>query len=294
MIRRIKNSLVFRLPLVYKKILEQFGLITRKNKTQNHNFNLTILVGKAQLSMLRETLNSIVRNFEEIPAIYIFTDHNLNPETCRKVLSWQQQTLIKIISANECISFHEKDHDLVLFAKKNPMGLKLAAILQIAALGKPLLYCDTDVLWFGDPQNIIKEMLVNDQISLSLSYDFQPAYDNSLIERGNLSILTKPPYFCAGILLYKLTTKTMEENLAKILPLVTKESNHFTEQTIFSYLNKICGGFGMDAHKFQINLKDQYHFLPNKNNPIARHYIGPVRHLFWRDALFMRIGLLKK
>jgi lipopolysaccharide biosynthesis glycosyltransferase len=294
MIRRIKNSLVFRLPLVYKKIIEPFGLSIRKDKTQNQDFNLTILVGKAQLSMLCETLNSIIKNFEDIPSIFIFTDNNLSPEECYKVLNWQQQTSLKVISANECISFHKENHDLVSFAKKNPMGLKLAAILQIAAQGKPVLYCDTDVLWFGDPQLIIKQMLANDQLLLSLSYDFQPAYDQSLVEKGNLSILNNPPYFCAGILLYKLTSKTIEENLARILPLAEKESNHFTEQTIFAYLNKICGGFGLDEQEFQISLKDQYHFLPNKNNPIARHYIGPVRHLFWRDAFFMRIGLLKK
>lgn len=244
--------------------------------------------------MLRETLNSIIKNFRDIPSIFIFTDNNLSPEECYKVLNWQQQTSINIISANDCISFHKENQDLVSFAKMNPMGLKLAAILQTAAQGKPVLYCDTDVLWFGDPKHLINEMLANDQISLSLSYDFQPAYDQALVERGNLSILNSPPYFCAGILLYKLTTKTIEENLARILPLVAKESNHFSEQTIFSYLNKICGGFGMDEQEFQISLKDQYHFFPNKNNPIARHYIGPVRHLFWRDAFFMRIGLLKK
>lgn len=50
MIRRIKNSLVFRLPLVYKKIIEQYSLAIRKNKVQDQDFNLTILeIGRAHV-----------------------------------------------------------------------------------------------------------------------------------------------------------------------------------------------------------------------------------------------------
>jgi len=291
MISKIKNSLAYRLPILYRHLIGMTVAFRKKYpaKAETDTYHLVILTGSTQLNMLNVCLKSIYDNFKQLPHIYIITDQALSAPTCKKAIHWFPESNVTVIDALTCIAYHEKkgNHLIKQFALKNPMGLKLAAILQVVDLGKPALYSDTDVIWYNDPIANLVKFLDIPHFHLALSADFQAAYDNNLIDNCNLTELNKEPYFCAGILFVNKLTEKYYSVIDNLLPAVIQKSNHFSEQTIFALLNKQGGNFCLDKNRFLIELNDRLDFFPLKNKEvIARHYIGPIRHLFWRDTIF--------
>ncbi|MDB4902151.1 MAG: hypothetical protein JWQ63_1432 [Mucilaginibacter sp.] len=293
MLNKIKNSLAYRLPILYNYFIRLTFILEKKYPAikENDTYNLVILCGSAQLNMLNVCLKSIYNNFKQLPHIYVITDQSLSAFACKKAIHWFPENNITVIDALNCLAYHEEkgNHLVKQFALKNPMGLKLAAILQVINLGKPILYSDTDVIWYNDPIADLANFLNIQQFNLALSVDFQAAYDNNLIDNCNLTELNKEPYFCAGILFINKLIEKHYSAIENLLPAVIRKSDHFSEQTIFALLNKQSGNFCLDKNKFIIELNDRLNFFPTKNKEIiARHYIGPVRHLFWRDTIFSR------
>lgn len=291
MFSKIRNSLLFRLPVVYKFLLKNGSkdyYLKKGSAAKEWPVNLVILCGKGNEGMLHETLKSILRTFSSLPMVHVFTDKGLPPQTCRDGLSWFPQDRLQVISKIECLNYHtqKQNKDLIQFAEKNPMGLKMAAILQVADKGEPLLYCDTDVLWHNDPYESVSKILSSES-SMAISYDFQPAYDENLVEKGGLTLLKSAPFYCAGILLLKEFNARFKSELNRLLPIVIEQSNHFSEQTLFAHFQKLDGLSLLDQDKYCIITEDQLETKkPEYNSIFARHYIGPVRHLFWRDAYF--------
>jgi hypothetical protein len=291
-ISKIKNSLAFRLPLFYRLILTGFKFKpAQKTHNSTSEYSIVIICGANQLNMLQVGLKSIYKRFTKLPPVFLFTDLHLNVDECKKAVSWFPDDSITVTGGAVCIDYHRKNQKaaLVSFAEKNPMGLKLAAILQVLDNGKPVLYCDTDVIWYNDAYPVIKQYIESDDFELAMSEDFQPAYDALLIEKAGLQTLTELPFFCAGILLVKKLTAQSMGVLERLLTITAQQSNHFSEQTIFAFLNREGNNIVLDKNKFLLKTDDQFEIKP-KSLPevIARHYIGPVRHLFWRDALWMR------
>jgi hypothetical protein len=294
MLTRIRHSLAFRLPALYKGA---YNLVQGSSKClpekSNWQLNMVLLCGEKNTEYLTQTLRSIYKNFSRLPHIFIFTDSHLTPTKCAAALSWFPSKSLTIISSSDCIQYHmDKGNSLVAqFAGLNTMGLKLAAILQIADQDLPVLYCDTDVLWFKNPYQIFKSISLQTTCSIHLSYDFQPAYDNNLIEKGELNHLKEAPFYCAGIMYINRLSSAQHKIIAKLLPIAIEYSNHFTEQTIFASIQKDAGISLLAREKFAIILHDKYKFKKQTDSQIvARHYVGPVRHLFWRDAIsFFRL-----
>jgi nucleotide-diphospho-sugar transferase len=250
---------------------------------------MVIICGSKQLEMLNVCLKSIYKNFEKLPHIFLFTDNDLNIIQCKNKISWYPDNCLTIMSSEGCINYHHGNKSLVSFAKKNVMGLKLAAILQVLDKGKPVMYCDTDVIWYEDPFQAIGKFIENSAFEIGMSEDFQPAYDVQLIEKAALEALYKPPYFCAGILLLKKLSQQGLASLERLLKVVEHQSNHFSEQTIFAFLNREGGDVLLDGNKFLLKIDDQFTIRPKPiPGVIARHYTGAIRHLFWRDALWLK------
>jgi hypothetical protein len=292
-LKKIKNSLAYRLPVLYKYLIGLNTAFRKKHPaiTENNVYNLVMLSGSTQLNMLNVCLKSVYNNFKQLPHIYVITDQSLSASACKKGIHWFPESNVTVIDALTCIAYHEDkgNHLIKQFASKNPMGLKLAAILQVIDVGKPVLYSDTDVIWYDDPIAYLSAFLNVPHFYLALSVDFQPAYDHGLINKYNLTVLNEEPYFCAGISFINKLTEEHYQTIENLLPAVIQQSNHFSEQTMLALLNKQSGTFCLDKNKFTMELNDALNFLPAKKKQItARHYIGPVRHLFWRDTLFNR------
>lgn len=292
--KRFKDSLAFRIASFYKKALKTYPFRSFKQK-EAQSLSIVMLCGLQQLDLLQENILSVCKQFGKLPSIYVFTDTDLDIELCKMSLKWVPSKLI-VIGAKSCFKYHKDNGNelLATFAEQNPMGLKMAAIMQIMDNNEPILYCDTDVLWFKDPEPIISAIISNPHISMVLSQDFQKSYDECLVKEENLEILSDEPFYCAGIMLLKSFSPSDKNELKDLLKLAVRKSNHFTEQTIFAYLNKIKGNISLNMDEFCITLHDQFDIIPTKkSSQIARHYIGAVRHQFWRDAFFARFNYFK-
>jgi hypothetical protein len=288
-IKRVKNSFAFRSPVLYKPIVKWLMQSAPKTKTEVSNeYNLVVLVGKKQVDMLYVCLRSVYRHFKQVPHIFVFMDAGVAEKQCNKLAKRLPGDNISFISRAACLAYHDKNAPLLTFAGANPMGLKLAAILQVLDAGKPVLYCDTDVLWYGDPFKTIAPLLAKPDFELALSEDFQPAYDFNLVNKGDLQALKNSPHFCAGILLIKKLSPESLQRMNKLVAIAAKESDHFSEQTIFAWLNKKSSDQPLDSEAFTIKTSDQFEIRAQPMpGVIARHYIGSVRHLFWRDAVWL-------
>lgn len=252
-------------------------------------YSLMLMCGHNQLDMLQVCLRSIFRQFSVPPRILVFTDLNSDIIRFQKKLAHFPKGYITIFGGKDCLNYHKEQERnlLVSFAEKNPMGLKLAAVLQAMEMVGPVLYCDTDVIWLDDPFEIVRQYLNREDFHLAMSEDFQPAYDKNLINRAQLHKLFIPPYFCAGIMLIKKIGEGHYKMLDSLLEIVSEKSNHFSEQTMFAFLNREIQNIAFDKNLFIIKTDDQFDLLPRPlPGVIARHYIGPVRHLFWRDAFW--------
>lgn len=254
------------------------------------DFNYVVLCGAELYDFLRQTLFSIQKNFTALPTLYVFVDFGTPDTMIKKISTLYPADKLHVITAEACLKYHEKESaGLKEFARKNVMGLKLAALLQVLDQKKPVLYTDTDVLWLNNPTDFISGLIANTQ-DMHMSYDYDAGYDQDLINKANLHILMEPPYYCAGIMFFNRLTAQNRILIDELLPIVVEKSGHSSEQTIFAFIQKTTGVSDMTPDKFVLEYNDQFSVRPDfKPERLARHYVGSVRHLFWRDAFFKKL-----
>jgi hypothetical protein len=288
MYKKISHSLAFRFPnLIFKRWLTYLMPFKPVSKPLAQ-FNYVVLCGAAHFPFLKQVLISIQTQFEQLPNLYVFTDFNTSAQTIKKISALYPADKLHLTTADECVKYHENNGDLLIstYAQKSPMGLKLAAILQITAKMKPVIYTDTDVLWLNDPIPDLTR-LSQTNAGLHMSYDYQASYDQRLIEKAGLELLQQEPYYCAGIMFINKLEPEHLDIINDLITIIVEKPDHFSEQTTFAWLQKNSGVSGMTPDKYLLYYDDQSDLKPRfKPGSLARHYVGPVRHLFWRDAFF--------
>jgi hypothetical protein len=287
MFHLIKNSLAFRSALFFK-VFCGITFLRKKASKEMSDLTLITLTGKKHTGLLTECLLSIYRSSSLLPKLAIISDGSISSEELEKKLNWWPGN-INIYMPDEIFDYHKHRDELLVFAKKNPMGLKMALILRFAELG-PTFYTDTDVIWYKDIHSLVP---ADQSIKIQMSPDYQPAYDENLISDKPYSDIKYSPWFCAGIMY-------AHGNLYNTLPEIKKltlkamiKSNHFSEQTIFAAANYFNGKSSWPIKEVTCFQSDQLTLKPSYigQHWICRHYVGPVRHIFWRDAFFLRLGI---
>ena len=286
---RARNSLAYRSGSLYRGLLERLPGPKTGGKP---GLPLTFLTfgGAAHRLMLRECLASLGRSWPRLPRVRAVSDGSLDPERVAhdlagwggpfEILSWRD--LAARLGAPRFAS-------LVRFAERDAMGRKLAAIVA-SALEAPTLYCDVDILWFRFPPTLAT-LLGTPGTKLAMSPDSQPMYDPALVP-GRLPELARPPYFCAG-LLYAEGDFLAACEVADLLGHAAEHGIGVTEQTILAEADRQLGGAGWPEQEIALLVEGRTSLGPSfRGRPwAARHYVGAVRHLFWRDALALRTGL---
>lgn len=131
MLRRIKNSLAFHFPvLVYKRWLTYFTSYQSQDKPEAA-FNYVVLCGKDHFPFLKQAVISIQKKFSRLPHLYVFVDFGFPESRIKDILALYPSSKISVLTAEQCVKYHlEINNGLVSeFASKNPIGLKLDAIL---------------------------------------------------------------------------------------------------------------------------------------------------------------------
>lgn len=302
MIKIIHDSLVFRLPsLIWKNLVTYIMPNKLKSKPLAPEFNFVILCGPKDYPLLKQALFSIRFSFKKLPHLYIVTDFDMSAKTLTKIVKLYPADKLLVIKANECVKYHENNGNSLIkaFAMQSPMGLKIAAIAQVLDIGTPVLYADTDVLWFNDPFDDIAQF-ISGKVNIHMSPDFHPGYDFHLIKKAGLGMTVDPPYYNAGLMFIKNITEEQHVIMEKLLSIIIESHNstieihkNLSEQTLFAFLQKEAGPSDMLPDRYLLFTSDQYDIIPTwQKHAVARHYIGQMRHLFWRDAFFKRIRRL--
>jgi len=287
MLTRYTNSFAFRSGKFYHWIL---------NRLPNpvfipaplSSFTLISITGKKYLSMLRENLNSINSHWSHKPSVVLCSDGSMSPEEIKNSFNWWKAPLEVIHWEDSRNWALANGHDaLASYCDKKPMGKKFCFVLHQASRFQRTLWCDADYLWFKDytpPPD-------QPNFYMMATVDFQPAYDPA-ISAFRPQMETTQPFVNAGILWFcgNYASHPQTQERMKIIP---PDGNHFTEQTWMA-LNILENNFPLFpkeeiicAVDDQMSLRLSYPGKPW----VARHYVGNIRHIFWRDALGLRLNI---
>lgn len=253
---------------------------------------LLLFSDEKHLDLLVENLWTLANTWEALPRLCIVGDLKASEHTFRKVLDWWPQPWDFIpYEQIETTFINERRDWLAKFGRHHIFGRKLAAILY-SARKAPTLYSDSDVLWLGAPRFL--EVADPQAPFLLVSRGPYPSYCDEMIDSASQDLM-QPPYACAGLLYlfqWPWPESVLEEwvNRALAVP-----PHAFAEQTIFGLLARRYGGYIPDDEIGSF-FDDWFFFLPTRRHPdwSARHYFGPVRHHFYRDAFLMRWRFLRR
>lgn len=177
---------------------------------------------------------------------------------------------------------------LELHANKHPLGKKLALILgqaRLASPQKPLLYADSDILFFPAAADALPEWLQHRPgLEGRFLLDCQPALDPRLLERGDPS---EVPLNSGLLILHRALNADLALRRLERLWSENPEAaaDHYSEQTALHLSLPIPCYLPLPHHSAVVFIHDQ--FLPSdqiRDDPrlVLRHYVTIVRHHFWR------------
>jgi len=287
MLQKIKNSFAFRSGPWAHSLLNALPA-PRYIEAPDAGFNLITVTGKAFLDMLRECLVSVMYAWPNRPGLVITTDGSCTPDEVYAALKWWKGPL-KVIPWQESRDWALAQglHNLVSYCEKRPLGKKLCFTLHQASLGVPLMWCDADVLWFRPFQ----PNLPTDTFQVSTTIDFQPCYDTALYKLMP-DLEQRLPWVNTGIMFWSGNLLD-NPHVQALLPGIPEDGNHFTEQTWIALLMHTAGFPFFDKSLYVCFTEDQraLHISYQNQKWLCRHYVGPVRNVFWRDALALRLGI---
>jgi hypothetical protein len=286
---RVRNSLAYRSGILYRRLLERLPALASEDGKPELPLTFLTLGGAAHRLMLRECLTSLARAWPRLPRVVVVSDGSLDPAAVSDFAGWRGSLEVRSWQEMTARLAGPRFANLVRFAERDAMGRKLAAIVACAR-ESPTLYCDVDVLWFRFPPTL-EGLLAAPGVKLAMSPDYQPMYDPALVP-GWLPHLSRPPFYCAG-LLYAEGDFLASCDVAALLDHAAEGGIGVTEQTLLAEADRQLGGRSWPEDEIALSEDGRFTLGPSfRGRPwAARHYVGAVRHLFWRDALALRWGV---
>lgn len=254
---------------------------------------LLTFCGSRQLPLLRECLISLLRSWPELPKVRVVSDGTLSPGELDVVLDWWPGELALEPWQRSVEALEQDTRSIRRFAERQVTGRKLAAILA-SARREATLFVDTDVLWFRFPDHLThlldRHAPGTEPATLCLSEDLIPSYDPGLVG-ARLPHLETPPFYCCGFG-FAAGDLLAACDLGEALAWAAERGVWFTEQTIFAEAARQIAPEPWPASEVACPTADWDSLRPTfRGQPwAARHYVTPVRHLFWLDALALRLG----
>lgn len=268
--------------------------ISRVSSKPESELTFLTMCGEQYLELLQQCLFSLYSSWSSLPKLRIVSDGTITISKLKRALNWWPGQK-SFSSWEESIVYHQQRgrEFLVQFALSNIMGKKLAVILESGEI-RPTLWCDSDILWFKELLSLPTFSQNNASPILKIAEDYQPSYERRLLDYG-LTHLNKQPYMNAG-LMYISGNLIESCNLQPLLKLAAEKPSNNSEQTIFAAAAYQLGSHLWYREEIGCSEEDRLSLIPNYAGRqwVARHYVGPVRHLFWRDALALRLGLKNK
>lgn len=282
MIERLRNSWTYRSAGLYRRLVRWRPIPVGPKPTQDLLY-LT-LGGAPHLDMMEASIRSLAATWNTLPRLRIvLADETPAGEVERRFAFWPARKEVVSWKSAAAWGFGGLGKDLAQFAEREPMGRKMAAVLQAASEGA-VLYADVDILWFREPESLTA-WRSRPAPFLAMSTDMVAAYDPRVVE-GWSQELASPPYYCAGVMFAAGVPEFLPDDY-EALSLAAESGIGLTEQTLFAKWTRRSGGNRFPESEIFLSDSDRLARQPTHVGMpwAARHYVGPVRHLFWRDAL---------
>lgn len=252
-------------------------------------YKLMYFCGLKGIDYLNSSLLSVYKNWLFLPDIIIITDGTPVSLIKSKIIRWPRN--IEIDTWESCANFFSKkgNSNLFNYANNELWGKKFVSILAVSDKS-PILYSDTDVLWFSDP--IVSISPSRKLPYMKMSQDIEFCYSDSMLKNLNENLILNEPPRNAGVI-YSAGNFSNYPKWEYLCNYLEKNADNRTEQTSFAILNSYFGET-WDKNEIFIETEDMSSVFSYRyyNKFIARHYVNTKKWLFWRDfLLFLIFGL---
>jgi hypothetical protein len=262
-------------------------------KKEVSDLNLLLFSGMKGGTMLKAVLMSVYSTWEKIPHVTICTDGTPREHFEGLMAFWPFPYTIKTWKEHADNYRAKGAINLAEFADGHLYAKKLISVLGEAEI-RPTIYCDTDVLWFGEPR--LPARTPPGGFAFRMATDNSHCYTMSLVRYFQRQDLIEKPPFNAGVLYMSgslLDHYPDYEDMMAMFKLFVEDL--FPEQLAFALIaDKLGDRWSLD--EIILDTRDihwpwipQYFF---SGNHFARHHVLTKKSWFWRDALF--IVLFKK
>jgi hypothetical protein len=255
------------------------------------NTDLLLFSGYKGAKMIKAVLLSIYYNWDKIPRLTLVSDGTPKEVLQAALHFWPYPYEIK--SWEDCAAWHRgKDRQAIIdFAEVNPYARKLLSVLAEAEQ-RPVLYCDTDVLWFAEPR---LPAPAAGRCIMRISRDNTHCYHLPAIRHLHRQDLLEKPAINCGVVYLSGSVYDHYPNFEALMQFMRIFSEPFSEQTTFALLADQLGDT-WTLDEIILTTKDiHWPLIPRylfSGTQLARHHVATKHSWFWRDALF--ILLLKQ
>jgi hypothetical protein len=268
-------------------ILSRWSIKPLPPKLQSGLCYLTI-GSRTHWLMLRESMFSLYRSWEKLPTITVVSDGSWSAAEFYPVFSWWPGQ-VNVLSREQIIAQAHTagERELARYAEASAYGLKLASIVLLARR-EPVLFVDADILWFADPAGLFGP---TDFWAKPHGVRESNCYQHRDLALRFCPKVLEPPFVNGGIVALHGEFLTSEILRAMVHEALADPKDGAFEQTIIATAVKRCGEFfpeklilvefdDVDRFRFR-DMQDEGYY--------SRHYVNWMRHLFYRDALKLRL-----
>jgi hypothetical protein len=274
-----------------------FSALTRSKLSadrQLSDVNMVFLSGRKGAKMLKAVLHSVYYRWEKIPHVIIVSDGTPKEVLIEAMEFWPFPYEVK--SWEDCAAYHlEKGRQsLVDYARINVYARKVISVLAEAE-SRPVLYADTDILWFAEPR--LPAADPKKGVVMRMSSDDVHCYHMPTIRYLNRpDMLDKPP-LNAGMIFLSGSVYDCYPGFAEYMEYAKIFDEGRSEQMTFALLaDRLGDSWSLD--EVYLSQNDMYWpLLPDylfSGKAFARHHVVTKNSWFWRDILLIVLFKRKK
>jgi hypothetical protein len=281
-------SLAIRWSTIAKYILNRDGFLRFEHRPLDGRFSFATIVRKEDLKMSGISLKSCNKHGTTAPKLIVGCDDSVSVQTASAFYrSWPGGVDAFAISDVAQWHRHKGDEIMARFCEAHVFGFKHCLCLMALEMNRqPVLYSDSDVLWFRDPAQLVAKYCsqsVFGSIDCGLSYNHSlladfPEYKALLADGCGIN---------AGFAIFNDCPKYGPQEVSFIQRVLEQKPAHFfSEQTLLAILTKKQGGVIAED---DVVISESRSLFPSwiSKKWYARHYVSSVREQIWSDAIFL-------